>query len=261
MEKTLVQSKVKLCREVKLPAVSMNPVQEEIMNLFPNVTLSIDIMYVNSVPFLSAISKELKIGHAVPVASRHDVVIAKALKRVIAKYERRGCSVKQLGADEEFCKLEDLVNVNFDFAAKDDHEPTIERFMRTIKDSCRSQYNMLPFKYVPKAVIRHLVLNSVFWWNALLGERGHLDTYSGHYIFTGSRMILHPTSLYSSEPINTQNWLIIDEKWVIVCNLWTMIQYLLYTFLHFRISHLGNNKQKSNTQYLIHQSSHLSSIF
>jgi hypothetical protein len=81
-----------------------------------------------------------------------------------------GFSVKHVVADEEFCKLDDLVNVDFDFAAKDDHEPTIERFIRTIKDSCRSQYNMLPFKYVPRAFIRHHVLNSVFWWNALPGN-------------------------------------------------------------------------------------------
>jgi hypothetical protein len=157
-------------REVKSPVVSMNPVPGEIISRYPDVSLSIDIMSVNAVPFLTAISKELKIGHTVPVTSRHGVVIATALKRIIAKYERRGLSVKQVGAAGEFCKLEDLVNVDFDFAAKDDHEPTIERFIRTIKDLCRSQYNMLPFKHVPKAVIRHLVLNSVFWWNALPGN-------------------------------------------------------------------------------------------
>jgi hypothetical protein len=111
-----------------------------------------------------------------PLVMRRDVVIATALKRIIAKYERRRFFVKQVGADEEFCKLEDLVNVDFDFAAKDDHEPAIERFTRTIKDSCRSQYNMLPFKYVPKAVIRRLVLNRVFWWNALPGNTYPLDT-------------------------------------------------------------------------------------
>jgi hypothetical protein len=125
---------------------------------------------------LAAISTILKNGHAVPVASRHYVVIATALKRIIAKYERRRFFVKQVGADEEFCKLEDLVNVDFDFAAKDDHEPAIERFIRTIKDSCRSQYNMLQFIYVPKAVIRRLVLNNVFWWNALPGNTGPFDT-------------------------------------------------------------------------------------
>jgi hypothetical protein len=46
-------------------------------------------------------------------------------------------------------------------------------------------YIMLPFKYVPKAVIRQLVLNSAFWGNALSGNTGPLDTYSGHYILTG----------------------------------------------------------------------------
>jgi hypothetical protein len=81
------------------------------------------------------------------VVSRHDVVLAKALQHTIAKYERRGFTVKQVGADEEFDKLEDLMNIDFDFAAKVDHGPTIVRFIRRIKDSCRSLCNMLPFKY------------------------------------------------------------------------------------------------------------------
>jgi hypothetical protein len=84
-------------REVKSPVVSMNPVPDEIISRYHDVSLSIDIMFVNAVPFLTAISKELKIGHAVPVTSRHDVVIATALKLIIAKYERRGFSVKQVG--------------------------------------------------------------------------------------------------------------------------------------------------------------------
>jgi hypothetical protein len=78
------------------------------------------------------------------------------------------------------------VNIDFYFAATDDHEPIVERFIRTIKDSCRSQYNMLPFRYVPKAVIRHLVLNSVFWWrNIFPSSSGPSDTYSGHYVLNG----------------------------------------------------------------------------
>jgi hypothetical protein len=48
-------------REVKSPVVSMNPAPDEIISRYPDVSLSIDIMFVNAVPFLNAISKELKI--------------------------------------------------------------------------------------------------------------------------------------------------------------------------------------------------------
>jgi hypothetical protein len=34
------------------------------------------------------------------------------------------------------------VNVDFDLAVTNDNEPIIERFMRTVEDSCRSQYNI-----------------------------------------------------------------------------------------------------------------------
>jgi hypothetical protein len=132
------------------------------MSRYPNVTISIDIMFVNAVPFLVAISTDLKIGHAVPVTSMHDTEVSQALKCIVARYDWRGFSVKQVRADEEFYKLQGLVNVDFDLAATDDHEPSIERFIRNVKNSRRSQYNMLPFRYVPKAVVRHLVLNSVF---------------------------------------------------------------------------------------------------
>jgi hypothetical protein len=73
------------------------------------------------------------------------------------------------------------------FAANDDHEATGERFIKAIKDSCRSQYNLLPFKYIPKAINRHLVLNSVIWWNAIPGIAPS-DMYSGHYILNGSHI-------------------------------------------------------------------------
>jgi hypothetical protein len=135
-------------RVVKLAALPMDPVPEDIFSRYPNVTLSIDIMFVNAVPFLVAISTDLKIGHALLVTSRHDTEISQALKRFIARYDRHGFS--QVRADEEFYKLEGLVNVDFDFAATDDHEPVIEQFIRTIKDSCRSQYNILPFRYIPR---------------------------------------------------------------------------------------------------------------
>jgi hypothetical protein len=66
------------------------------------------------------------------VVSWHDNALAKALQHIIAIYERRGFSFKQKGADEEFDKVEDMMNVEFDFASKDDHGPTIKRIVSRI---------------------------------------------------------------------------------------------------------------------------------
>jgi hypothetical protein len=89
--------------------------------------------------------------------------------------------VKQVRVNEEFYKLQGLVNIDFDFAATEDHEPIFERFIRTVKDYGRSQYNILPFRYVLKVVVRHLVLNSVFCWNGF----PHCSGPFGHNIFNG----------------------------------------------------------------------------
>jgi hypothetical protein len=102
-----------ILRGVKLLALPMDPVPEEIIRRYPDVTSSIDIMFVNAVPFLVAISTDLKIGHAMPVTSKHDTEISQSLKRNIARYERRGFTVKQVRADEEFYKLLGLVNIDF----------------------------------------------------------------------------------------------------------------------------------------------------
>jgi hypothetical protein len=45
-------------RAVKLPLVFMVP--EEVMRRYPNVSLSIDIMFVNSVPLWAATSKDFE---------------------------------------------------------------------------------------------------------------------------------------------------------------------------------------------------------
>jgi hypothetical protein len=105
-------------REVKPLTVSSNEVPEEILSRYRDVTLSVDIMFVNSLPFLVALSKELRIGHAVPLTSRHDTVIARELKAIILKYEMRGFRITQVRAEGEFQKLEAHINVHFEFCCK-----------------------------------------------------------------------------------------------------------------------------------------------
>ena len=173
----------------------LDPVPDEVLERYPSLSLGVDILYVNSVPFLVGFGRELKGGHAIPLPSRHVNVVGHALKRILNGYTRRGFRIAMIYADEEFTALEGEVKVDgsddrsvavpFDFAARDDHIPEVERFNRTIKDSVRSAYNVLPFTHVPKTVVRHLVLNAVFWWNALPNDNSPFDLYSNHYILHG----------------------------------------------------------------------------
>jgi hypothetical protein len=59
----------------------MDPVPEEITSRYPNVTLSIDIIFVSVLcRFFQGIE-----DWTVPVASRHDTELSQVLKRLIAR--------------------------------------------------------------------------------------------------------------------------------------------------------------------------------
>ena len=66
----------------------------------------------------------------------------------------------------------------------DEHEPQIKRFIRTVKDHVRSVYHSLPYRYIPRLLLVHLVKAAVFWLNAFPHHDGISDQ-SPRYIMTG----------------------------------------------------------------------------
>ena len=67
-------------------------------------------------------------------------------------YECRGFDMDSIYADSEF----ELLRPDFPFintSDADDHQPDIERAIRTVKDWVRSTYHMLPYKYIPQLMV------------------------------------------------------------------------------------------------------------
>ena len=67
----------------------------------------------------------------------------------------------------------------------DEHEPHIERFIRTSKERIRSVQCTLPFKKLPGKVTIELVYSCMFWWNAMIKFTGVSGTLSPRTIVTG----------------------------------------------------------------------------
>jgi len=63
--------------------------------------------------------------------------------------------------------------------------PNIEQYIRTVKDSTRSCYRMLPFTRIPRLMLIHLVKNSVFWLNAFPAADGVSSNHSPRYLVAG----------------------------------------------------------------------------
>ncbi|KAL7482627.1 hypothetical protein ACHAW6_008295 [Cyclotella cf. meneghiniana] len=118
-----------------------------IMEKNQDITLSIDVMKVNGIPFFNKISQHIKFGSACKLDDMKNVTILKHLKAIMFESTQEG--IADLGA---------IVNI----VSQDEHVPEIERYNRTIKENVRPEYSMLPFTHVPLVVIVELVYAQMF---------------------------------------------------------------------------------------------------
>ena len=162
----------------------MEGVPHEIMSLHKNVTLCIDIMFINKIPFLVTISRNLKFRTVEALDNRQVSTICKKLQSIVKLYEHRGFKVTIILADPEFEPIRSEFPM-LNCCGADEHIPDVERFIRTLKDRVRSGYITLPFKNVPRLLLIHLVKNSTLWLNAFPANDGVSSIYSPRFLLTG----------------------------------------------------------------------------
>jgi len=144
-------------------------------------------MIVNKIPFIITISRYIKFITIEVLPNRQMKTLSKILKNVTTLHERRGFIVTSILGDYEFEPLcADFPQLNTTSA--DEHVPEAERCIRTIKERTRSTYTKLPFTYIPRLVLIHLVKNSDFWVNALPAKDGVSNNYSPRYLLTGAEL-------------------------------------------------------------------------
>ena len=119
--------------------------------------------------------------------NRQVPTILKSLKTTIKLYQQRGFNTARILADPEFESLR-ADFPNFNTAAAGEHVPGIERTIRTVKDTVRSTYRMLPFRRVPRLMMNHLVRNSVFLLNAFPHQDGISSINSPRYFLFGQEV-------------------------------------------------------------------------
>ena len=97
--------------------------------------------------------------------NRQIKTIKDKMTAICSLYRDRRIGVESIFMDSEFKPLRpDVMFLNM--SDTDDHQPDIEQPIRTVKDCICSAYRMLPFEYIPRLMVIHLVRNSVFWLNA-----------------------------------------------------------------------------------------------
>jgi hypothetical protein len=102
------------------------------MARYKAVILTIDIIYVNRIPFLMMVSRHIKFGNAKMLKSESDATILDAIKHVKKAYATRGFKLTYLLTDGQFKSLcADLAHLGIalNFVYRDKHVPEIERYI------------------------------------------------------------------------------------------------------------------------------------
>lgn len=106
----------------KPPSVSrvVDPVPRDIFTNYSRVSLSIDIFFLNKVPFVITYCRTLKFGTVATIPNRQVATIADQIDDVITLYQSRGFTVPAVYADPEFEPLRRRFP-SIDTCGADDH--------------------------------------------------------------------------------------------------------------------------------------------
>ena len=139
-------------------------IPQELITKHENIKLSIDMMFIHKIPFLTSISKNIMYRTAQPLEDKSPTAYRSALDTIFRIYNHSGFKITTIKADQEFKPIlndiKDDLDITMNFASAQEHVPEAERNNRTIKERFRSQYQRLPFKAIPKIMIKALVMEA-----------------------------------------------------------------------------------------------------
>lgn len=165
-----------------------SPVPSELLRRHKAETVFFDVMYVQGMPFLSAIIRGLKFCTAQALENRRDGTILECLEKINNISDPRCFVVMRAAGDNEFASLETRLGatgITLNTVARDEHVPEIERHIRTLKERCKAVFNTLPFRKMPARMVAELVYNISLCLHAIPETDGVSQTISPREIVTG----------------------------------------------------------------------------
>jgi hypothetical protein len=161
------------------------------------VRLFIDIFWVNGSPYFHTILEWIKFRTVAAIKNRTKATILAETQTVINFYKARGFTITRVEADQAFaCIKNELLPTPLNVADADDHVAEVERSIRTIKERTRCLVQGLPFKRIPRIMMRAAIDNANKVLNLFPAKNGVSDTMSPLTIMTG-----RPTHNYNDMKI------------------------------------------------------------
>ena len=161
-----------------------------ILKYYDEITLCVDLMYVNKVPLLVTLSRNIKFGTMEAVADRKEATLLKCIKGVVSLYRKAGFKVTTVLMDGEFvplCGGPAELGLRLNETSRDEHVGDIERYIQMVKEQMRAIYNTLPFQKVPAWLVIEMAKTAVFWLNAFPATGGASQDLSPRTILMGQQ--------------------------------------------------------------------------
>jgi hypothetical protein len=126
----------------------VDPVPTERVDIYRDVTLAINITFVNKTLIFITVTPGIKFGTVEALLNRQIHTVGVSLKKVVNLYRKRGFRMVSILANNEFEPLRQWFPY-LNTCTANEYVLEIERDIRTVKDQSRSTYCMLPFKHLP----------------------------------------------------------------------------------------------------------------
>jgi hypothetical protein len=151
-----------------------------------NVTLCMDVFFVQGQRFHHTISRSIKFRTVSPIANSTKATLQDNTLAVINAYRLRGFEVTNIHADGAFeCLRQAVAPTILNVNAADEHVGEVERSIRTVKERVRATVHGLPYKRWPREMIKGVVGFAVKSLNQFPAEDGISDVNSPTTIVTG----------------------------------------------------------------------------
>jgi hypothetical protein len=120
-----------------------------------SVRIFIDIFWVNGSAYFHTISEWIKFRTVSQIPNRSKQTLLTEVRKVIHMHQTRGITVAGIEGDREFtCVTHDLLPTPTNITDADDHVSEVERSIRTVKERTRCLVHGLPYKRLPRLMIR-----------------------------------------------------------------------------------------------------------
>jgi hypothetical protein len=160
--KSIAALKGKTTRKKSIPvAGDFIKVPKEFLKLHKQVTMPIDIFFVNGIPFLISPSRKIYYTIVIHLSDRKIGTIYTTFKEIYQYYASHGFQITMVPADGEFAPLQTLIQAipggpKVSLTSASDHVPKIERRLRVVLPTSGGKGTMLgntphsPFHQHPK---------------------------------------------------------------------------------------------------------------